>query len=225
MRNSINVRLTAIMLIVMLFPLVSISFFWGVKYSGVSLQTTYMNQYMLNQSDASTVQNFLDSRFNSLSSLSFEFAKTNQISPDILNQIKQQLANDTYVDQIGITDSSGQEILLVDSNMNNLALKNVFNTEAFKNTNKNFQNNYAGSIEYINSKPLVTLAVPINSIDNSISLADHLNNTKSSASISGNPKGMIFYSLNMQSLLKSVLNPSFGMNMQGMNNTNFLCNF
>ena len=221
MRNSINVRLTAIMLIVMLFPLVSISFFWGVKYSGVSLQTTYMNQYMLNQSDASTVQNFLDSRFNSLSSLSFEFAKTNQINPDILNQIKQQLANDTYIDQLGITDSSGQEILLVDSNMNNLALKNVFNTEAFKNTNKNFQNNYAGSIEYINSKPVVTLAVPINSIDNSISLTDHLNNTKSSASISGNPKGMIFYSLNMQSLLKSVLNPSYGMNMQGMNNTNF----
>ena len=221
MRNSINVRLTAIMLIVMLFPLISISFFWGVKYSGVSLQTTYMNQYMLNQADASTVQNFLDSRFNSLSSLSFEFAKTNQINPDILNQIKQQLANDTYIDQLGITDSSGQEILLVDSNMNNLALKNVFNTEAFKNTNKNFQNNYAGSIEYINSKPVVTLAVPINSIDNSISLTDHLNNTKSNASISGNPKGMIFYSLNMQSLLKSVLNPSYGMNMQGMNNTNF----
>jgi len=221
MRNSINVRLTAIMLIVMLFPLISISFFWGVKYSGVSLQTTYMNQFMLNQSDASTVQNFLDSRFNSLSALSFEFAKTNQINPDILNQIKQQLANDTYIDQLGITDSSGQEILLVDSNMNNLALKNVFNTDAFKNTNKNFQNNYAGSIEYINSKPVVILAVPINSIDNSISLTDHLNNTESSASISGNPKGMIFYSLNMQSLLKSVLNPSYDMNMQGMNNTNF----
>ena len=71
MRNSINVRLTAIMLAVMLIPLISISFFWGIKYSGVSLQTTYMNQFMLNQSNASTVQNFLDSRFNSLSALSF----------------------------------------------------------------------------------------------------------------------------------------------------------
>ena len=221
MRNSINVRLTAIMLAVMLIPLISISIFWGIKYSGVSLQTIYMNQFMLNQSDASTVQNFLDSRFNSLSALSFEFAKANQINPDILNQIKQQLANDTYIDQIGITDSAGQEILLVDSNMNNLALKNVYNTEAFKNTNKNYQNTYAGSIEYINSKPSVTLAVPINSTDNSVSLTDHLNNSIGNVLISGNPKGMIFYSLNIQSLLKSVLNPSYGMNMQGMKTVNF----
>lgn len=222
MQKSINIRITLVMLATMLVPIVSITIFWGFKYSNVELESNYMNQYMLNQSNSTQVKNFLDSRFNSLTALSFEFSKNPHLDQNIISQIKEQLSYDTYINQIGITDATGMDIFLVDSNMNPLSLKNEYNTEYFKKTNQNNVNTYAGSIQYINGSPSVTLAVPIESTPNSLALTDHLNNFSRSNLTKSTPIGVMYYTVNLQSLLKSILNPTFStntnMNMGGLTN-------
>ena len=228
MLKNISQKILLIMLVIMLAPLLIISIYWGYKYSNIVLYNQYMNQYMSNYGSAFNLQNFLDSKFNSLTALSFDYSNHEDTS-NILPQIKDILSNDNTIKELDITDPFGNKVLSVDNKLNPLKLDNISNTNAFKQTNVANVNTFSGSVSYQNGIPIVELAVPLNTNPNSLAYIDLLNNNNRTVTTS-KANGMILIKVDLQSTLNSITNQSNigttnsismpGMTMTSSNNTN-----
>lgn len=230
MLKSVSQKILLIMLVIMLAPLLTVSIYWGYKYSNNVLYNEYMDQYMSNYDSAINLQNFLDSKFNSITALSFEYSNHQDLNT-FTPQVKNILSSDNTIKELDLTDSYGNELLSVDNNLNPKTLSNISDTTAFKQTNIANINTYSGTVSYQNGTPIVELAVPLNTNPNSLAYIDLLNNNNRTITTS-KANGMILIKVNLQSVLNSITNQSNSNNMQNMpgmnmssgNNTNTVNN-